>query len=314
MIRSIHHTIAAVPSRLKLVLLALVSTALLGGCAARMGVFQYVEIEPGLQRGEAVDSPGLEIFRKYDPETSGWYEVVKNQAGEWIYTAEAEKNRAVDRRVLAETAPALEVAGASPEILRRGVVEIREIEPGLQEVVSLAGDEKVRWRRFNPETQEWYEVARAETGGFDYTTSAQSQLEADRTAERPVPDGPAAEGPGGINPRMRILLPGESPTNVAAGPAKGPVPVAGGEALLPEIGAPGSLEITALGPTWVSSVIDGAARRDFFVRQGQKVSLNWSRSLALKFGKAESVQILYDGREFPTYMQSGKTLIFPPTK
>lgn len=76
------------------------------------------------------------------------------------------------------------------------------------------------------------------------------------------------------------------------------------------------LAITATEECWVQSDADGGTTRDFLLRRGESVTLEFSEELEVRFGNAGGVKLVFDGAEFPVDAKSGqvRTLTFPPQR
>lgn len=71
--------------------------------------------------------------------------------------------------------------------------------------------------------------------------------------------------------------------------------------------------VTGTGACWMRATVDGEVRQ-FSVRKGDIITLEFSKALEVKLGNAGGVQLSYDGAELPSPGQAGqvKTLVFPP--
>ncbi|WP_300717452.1 helix-turn-helix domain-containing protein [uncultured Desulfovibrio sp.] len=73
------------------------------------------------------------------------------------------------------------------------------------------------------------------------------------------------------------------------------------------------LVVTGIGDCWMRATVDGEVRQ-FSVRKGDIITLEFGTGLEVKLGNAGGVQLTYDGAELPAPGQTGqvKTLVFPP--
>ena len=71
--------------------------------------------------------------------------------------------------------------------------------------------------------------------------------------------------------------------------------------------------VTGIGECWMRATVDGEVRQ-FSVRKGDIITLEFAKALEVKLGNAGGVQVSYDGTELPAPGQAGqvKTLVFPP--
>ena len=71
--------------------------------------------------------------------------------------------------------------------------------------------------------------------------------------------------------------------------------------------------VTGIGECWMRATVDGEVRQ-YSVRKGDIITLEFAKALEVKLGNAGGVQVSYDGTELPAPGQAGqvKTLVFPP--
>jgi len=74
------------------------------------------------------------------------------------------------------------------------------------------------------------------------------------------------------------------------------------------------LEVIGEGECWIEAKVDRDFTTDFYVRQGERVEIRFTRILAVKFGNLGVVSLRYNGAPYTTTVPpSGvKTLTFPP--
>lgn len=75
------------------------------------------------------------------------------------------------------------------------------------------------------------------------------------------------------------------------------------------------LDIIGKGECWIEAKVDRDFTTDFYVREGERVEVHFTRVLAVKFGNLGEVSLRYNGVPFPISVPpSGvKTLTFPPS-
>ncbi len=106
-----------------------------------------------------------------------------------------------------------------------------------------------------------------------------------------------------------------TPPLVAATTPAGPEPVviASQEARAAAAKDVNILDIAGRGECWVEARVDQNFTTDFFVRQGERVSVRFVKSLAVTLGNARVVALRYNGRDYPLDSSPGQVvrLTFP---
>lgn len=108
---------------------------------------------------------------------------------------------------------------------------------------------------------------------------------------------------------------GPSPLQEAlAGLQEQPIVIASAEARAAEPATVHILQIVGKGECWIEAKVDRDFTTDFYVREGERVEIRFTRVLAVKFGNIGVVSLNYNGAPFGTSIPpSGvKTLTFPP--
>ncbi len=150
--------------------------------------------------------------------------------------------------------------------------------------------------------------------------------EAPKPEEKPVP-APAPEEQSKPAAQAPVQVPAPSapaPSVAAAAPAEtaAPAPVqepapkiAPGsvEQAAPALAKAGSVQIVAKEACWLEAVPGGGEAQEFFLRPGEKLTIDYASSLELRVGNGGGISVTHNGKPVKIDARSGevKTLTFP---
>lgn len=108
---------------------------------------------------------------------------------------------------------------------------------------------------------------------------------------------------------------GQTPENAEEASGEKPIVIASSAARAADKSTVSILEVNGSGECWIEAKVDKDFTTDFYVREGERVQLWFTRTLAVKFGNIGEVSLSYNGSPYTTSIPpSGvKTLTFPPS-
>ncbi|TVM16010.1 hypothetical protein DPQ33_13690 [Oceanidesulfovibrio indonesiensis] len=294
-------------TKLNLVMLALLFAV--SGCsfAGNSEAVSLENIEPGVQKvTPLVDRntflPQNEAlkpwYRMYDDQTGQWYPARQNAAGEWELTKKGADMRKDDLESL-----------ANPD-----------------------EDKITQWRNdttgftYSPQLMD----TNAEGQGIPARPAPQLDLERKRAADtdtiveepatEPANEAPAIPASDESTPENaveRSSMDNASPADPASMDQSDTVTygLAGNSAASDRevaVSADAStLTLEGINPTWVSALIDGGGKRDYFIRSGQTIDLFFGSSLSLEVGESSSVAVYLDGEPYELSPEGTATIRKP---
>ncbi len=150
------------------------------------------------------------------------------------------------------------------------------------------------------------ETAQPESAPLDQGQNSELPQEQNATADAPTAsetatNEPPAEGTAVVDEALRTL-------------ATQPIVIASAEARAAQRQDVLILEVSGHGECWIEAKVDRDFTTDFYVREGERVEIWFTKVLAVKFGNLGMVSLRYNGAPYNASVPPGgvKTLTFPP--
>lgn len=290
-------------------------------------------------------------YRVYDDQTKQWYPAEKDSSGAWVPTKEGKQMRADDLKALStpdedkvtdwrnDTTgfiynPSLRSTNATGsgvkvhptpqlDLERQNATNTTEADDAkdmavaeditagedtavAEDMTAGAENEQVLWDDSGAE-----DSALADNGGVEDPAPA-----ADTAAEA-SPQPTEREMPFAETSAADTAPATSSPATVEVPSADAPAAAMAAETSTPatvrevSFANASTMTLEGYGPTWVTALIDGSEKQDYYIRDGETININFGSSLKLEVGNAHSVRFTLDGDPYPV-SSSGKATISIP--